>query len=167
MKRPQTDRKVDILRNVTGYIESANRIQLSGHDADNVAARIEEWSTAIAWLNGRADLKIARVITNPDKGAHDSGRYICCRCKKTGKRITHRDYGVSWPDRAAISKVGYGPWGRFDANNCEIIPLISCHYSRWRDLRTGLCRNAGASFDHMEVRKNITPVADNHTGACR
>src|SRR5262249_9931246 len=66
--------EVHILRNIACEFCNARRVQLPCHDSNYMATRIQEWATAVARLNWRADLKIARVIPEPRESAHISNR---------------------------------------------------------------------------------------------
>ena len=69
-------RKVHILRNITCKLCDTHRVKLRCHNSNQVTTCIKERPAAVARLNWRANLKIARVVTKPCESAHITNRHI-------------------------------------------------------------------------------------------
>ena len=81
-------------------------VKFCSNNSDEVTASVKQRSTAVAGLNGRADLKISRVVTDPCESAHISNRDIGGRGEGSGKGITQCHHHVASADWAPIPESG-------------------------------------------------------------
>jgi hypothetical protein len=77
-------------------------------------------------MHGRADLKKARVITQPGEGAHISNRELGGGGQKPRKRITQRHHGIASANRSSFSEHGNGGCREAAANDGQVVFVIAC-----------------------------------------
>ena len=119
------EREIHILRNVPGKPGNLRGVEFRGDNADEMAAGVEQWSTAVAGLHRRADLKIARVIAQPGERAHIANREIGGRGENPGERITQRHHRVAGANRAAVPENRNGSERDRAPNDSQIVLLIA------------------------------------------
>ena len=94
-QRVDLDGEIDVLGNIAGRLDDSQRIELCTNHADNIAAAVMQRSSAIAGLNGCADLQKTRIVMQPRQGADDSGGHSEVGCEKTMQRITDCNHLVT------------------------------------------------------------------------
>src|SRR6516164_10722247 len=94
-QRADLDGEIDVLGNIAGRLDDSQRIELCTNHADNIAAAVMQRSSAIAGLNGCADLQKTRIVMQPRQGADDSGGHSEVGCEKTMQRITDCNHLVT------------------------------------------------------------------------
>src|SRR5215472_18414854 len=86
------DRKVDVLGNGARCLGELHGVERADRDAYDVGARVEEWTTAVAWLDRRRHLHAAAIVARSGKRADDAGADDRIRGEQTRKRKAYHDH---------------------------------------------------------------------------